>query len=163
MDSDIYRDETRQLQQQIEQEKEMNLIYEQEKKMKIMEEELRQKQLQDEYRRLEKQINSILPLINEANLAAIEIGRNIEFDTKLVKRMDPFLRSGNLSKLPTEVIIKVQNNEDRYFYEWSVEKLQNRLYMIREILEQYYYSGIMPKLHKQEDPFWDPPNPVLIG
>jgi len=35
--------------------------------------------------------------------------------------------------------------------------------MIREILEQYFVSGDLPKLDKNEDPFWDPPNPILIG
>jgi len=35
--------------------------------------------------------------------------------------------------------------------------------MIREILEQYFDSGDLPKLEKSEDPFWDPPNPILIG
>lgn len=35
--------------------------------------------------------------------------------------------------------------------------------MIREILEQYFDTGDLPKLDKNEDPFWDPPNPILIG
>ena len=35
--------------------------------------------------------------------------------------------------------------------------------MIREILEEYFDSGDLPALDKNEDPFWDPPNPILIG
>jgi hypothetical protein len=35
--------------------------------------------------------------------------------------------------------------------------------MIREILDQYFDTGIIPKLALEEDPFWDPPNPILIG
>ena len=35
--------------------------------------------------------------------------------------------------------------------------------MIREILEQYFDTGVIPVLEKNEDPFWDPPNPILIG
>ena len=35
--------------------------------------------------------------------------------------------------------------------------------MIREILEEYFDTAIIPKLKKNEDPFWDPPNPILIG
>ena len=35
--------------------------------------------------------------------------------------------------------------------------------MIREILEGYFDSGELPKLGKNEDPFWGPSNPILIG
>lgn len=35
--------------------------------------------------------------------------------------------------------------------------------MIRELLEEFFDSGNLPKLDKAEDPFWDPPNPILIG
>lgn len=62
-----------------------------------MEEGLRQKQLQAEYNRVEKQLNQILPMVNEANLAATELKRDIKFNTKLVKKMDPFLKAGALS------------------------------------------------------------------
>jgi len=63
----------------------------------------------------------------------------------------------------TEILVKVDNNEEEYYYEWSAEKFHNRIYMIREILEQYFDSGVRPKLSINEDPFWDPPNPILIG
>jgi hypothetical protein len=63
----------------------------------------------------------------------------------------------------TDVMIKVDNNESQYYYEWPVEKFQNRIYMIREILDQYFDTGNLPKLDLEEDPFWDPPNPILIG
>lgn len=128
-----------------------------------MEEGLRQKQLQAEYNRVEKQLNQILPMVNEANLAATELKRDIKFNTKLVKKMDPFLKAGALSQGPTDVIVKVDNNEEKYFYEWPAEKFQNRIFMIREILDQYFDSGALPQLDRNEDPFWDPPNPILIG
>ena len=87
-----------------------------------MEEGLRQQQLQAEYNRVEKQLNHILPMVNEANLAATELKRDLKFNTKLVKKMDPFLKAGALSQGPTDVIIKVDNNEEKYFYEWPAEK-----------------------------------------
>lgn len=61
------------------------------------------------------------------------------------------------------MIVKVDNNEEKYFYEWPAEKFQNRIFMIREILDQFFDSGVLPELNKNEDPFWDPPNPILIG
>jgi len=35
--------------------------------------------------------------------------------------------------------------------------------MIRELLEEFFDSGNLPALSQAEDPFWDPPNPILIG
>lgn len=102
-------------------------------------------------------------MINEANLAATELKRDIKFCAKLVKKMDPFLKAGALSQGPTDVLIRVDNNEEKYFYEWPAEKFQNRIFMIREILDQYFDTGDIPKLGRNEDPFWDPPNPILIG
>lgn len=102
-------------------------------------------------------------MVNEANLAATELKRDIKFNTKLVKKLDPFLKDGVLSQGKTDVVVKVDNNEEQYFYEWPAEKFQNRLFMIREILDQFFDDGDMPVLDKNEDPFWDPPNPILIG
>lgn len=39
----------------------------------------------------------MLPLVNEANLAAEELSRDIKFQTKMVKRLDPFLKDGQMS------------------------------------------------------------------
>ena len=68
-----------------------------------------------------------------------------------------------MSQGKTDILIKIDNDEDKYFYEWQSEKFRSRLYMIREILDEYYDSGVIPTLDKNEDPFWDPPNPILIG
>jgi len=35
--------------------------------------------------------------------------------------------------------------------------------MIREIYEDFLDTGDIPKLSRVEDPFWDPPNPIIIG
>ena len=128
-----------------------------------MAEGIRQKNLQAEYNRVEKELNQLLPLVNEANLAATELKRDLKFNTKMVKKLDPFLKNGNMNQGKTEILIKIDNNEEKYYYEWPAEKFHNRLFMIRELLEEFFDSGSLPKLNKAEDPFWDPPNPILIG
>jgi hypothetical protein len=36
--------------------------------------------------------------------------------------------------------------------------------MIRENLNEYFNDGVLPKFDsKEKDPFWDPPEPLLIG
>jgi hypothetical protein len=35
--------------------------------------------------------------------------------------------------------------------------------MIRDLLEEFFESGEEKKLQNEEDPFWDPPEAVMIG
>jgi hypothetical protein len=51
--------------------------------------------------------------VNEANLIARELKRNVLFSTKMVRVMPEF---GTLADSKTEVVIKVDNNEDKYYY-----------------------------------------------
>jgi hypothetical protein len=96
-------------------------------------------------------------------MAAAELKRNLKFSTKMVKRIDPFLKTGEMSQGKTDILIKVDNKEDMYFYEWQADKFRNRLFMINELLEEFIDSGEIPHRDKNEDPFWDPPNPILVG
>ena len=59
--------------------------------------------------------------------------------------------------------IKVVNREVGYTYWWDVEKLSNRYYIIKDMSENYFETGVVPELTETEDPFWDPPEHVLIG
>lgn len=61
---------------------------------RVLAEGIRQKALQAEYSRVEKQLGEILPLVNEANIAATDLGRDVKFNTKMVKKIDPFLKDG---------------------------------------------------------------------
>jgi len=76
--------------------------------------------MEAEYNRIEKLLNHLLPLVNEANLAATELQRNLKFTTKIVKKLDPFMSGGKLSK--TEILIRVENKEVNYHYEWPADK-----------------------------------------
>lgn len=59
--------------------------------------------------------------------------------------------------------IKVVNREVGYTYWWDVEKLENRYYIIKDMSEIYFETGVIPELTEKEDPFWDPPEHVVIG
>ena len=48
-------------------------------------------------------------------------------------------------------------------YIWDKKKFLNRYYMIKDLLDQYYENGIPPELDLSMDPFYDPPEPHLIG
>lgn len=51
--------------------------------------------------------------MNEANLIATELKRQIKFNTKMIRVMPEF---GNLMDSRTDIVIKVDNNEDKYYY-----------------------------------------------
>lgn len=59
--------------------------------------------------------------------------------------------------------IKVVNREVGYTYWWDVEKLSNRYYIIKDNSETYFETGVIPEYNESQDPFWDPPEHVLIG
>lgn len=40
----------------------------------------------------------------------------------MVRRIDPFLKNGEIAHSKTDVVIIVDNQEDKYFYEWTVDK-----------------------------------------
>jgi hypothetical protein len=68
-----------------------------------------------------------------------------------------------MSQGKTEIMIKVDNAEDGYYYEWPADKFRNRMFVMRDILDDYFDTGEKPALDHDTDPFWDPPNPILIG
>jgi len=35
--------------------------------------------------------------------------------------------------------------------------------MMRDLVNEYFDSGNLPKLNHDNDPFWDPPEPIMIG
>jgi hypothetical protein len=35
--------------------------------------------------------------------------------------------------------------------------------MIKDILDNYFETNEIPQLKREDDPFWDPPEPYFIG
>lgn len=61
------------------------------------------------------------------------------------------------------IAIKVVNREVGYSYWWDAETLSNRYYIIKDMSEQYFETGVIPIMDQNNDPFWDPQVPTLIG
>lgn len=54
-------------------------------------------------------------------------------------------------------MVVVDNKEYQMRYQWNVDKFQNRLFLFREMLDDYLDDGILQKFGTPEkDPFWDP-------
>lgn len=44
----------------------------------------------------------------------------------------------------TEIVAKVDNKEDGYSYIWPASKFKNRLYIIRDIVNDYFDTNELP-------------------
>lgn len=131
-------------------------------KLEELEEERNSKRRHEETEALEQKLNKIQPLINEANLCAKEFGRDIYFKAKLVTVIPETLNKSPLDEFKnrkTEIRVKVYNNEESYTYLWSLEDFQERIILIRELVNQFYENGQSPEFTVEDDPFFDPPEP----
>lgn len=82
---------------------------------------------------------------------------------KLVKTL-PETNADGTTELPkTDIFIKIDNFEEGYYYQWPEGKFNDRVFMMRDLLEEYFESEEIPQVTRDNDPFWDPPEPQLIG
>ena len=119
-----------------------------------------------EHNRLDEVLNTLIPLVKEGNISAEELKKKFIFEPTIVQEIDDKPGMSPLEELKnskSSVKVKVTNKEDGYHYFWDPEKFTNRLYMIRDIMDKFFETGEKPKLNKDEDPFWDPQDAVLIG
>ena len=138
--------------------------------LKAKEEVEEQKRLLEKKRKehnmLDETLNTLLPMVKEANISAEELKRKILFEPTIVHEVSETPGQSPLEELKnskSKVKVKIMNKEDGTQYLWDPEKFSDRLYMIRDVLNDYFDTGKMPKLEKEEDPFWDPEEAHLIG
>jgi hypothetical protein len=68
-----------------------------------------------------------------------------------------------LKSRKAEIFVKVSNKDRGDVYLWDMEKFMDRLYVIRELVNNYFDTNQIPEMEGENDPFWDPPQPQLIG
>ena len=132
---------------------------EEERKIKIEQEQQKIIRKQQEQSDLERRLGIILPLVNEANLISKELRRDIKFNVKLVKTLPETLPDGTTELPRTEIQIKVDNFEDGYYFTLEEDPFQERVFEMREMIEEYFDTGKVPTRPKETDPFWGPPEP----
>lgn len=118
-------------------------MHEKEREMDEIEKNFAKKQ--QENKELEDKLVKLLPLINEANLCAEKFHKDVIFETYLMNKIPESHKKLNIERM-TETMIKVINHEHGEQYLWDIEKFTDRLYMIRELLNQYFETDIIPKM-----------------
>ena len=107
-----------------------------------------------------------MPLITELNLIANELKRDISFNPYLAYSFTedhPHNVAGTDQLKRLRIKVKVENYEAGYSYLWDLEQFNNRYYMIKEVLDEYFESNHYERPSNEKDPFWDPPESQIIG
>jgi len=100
-----------------------------------------------EQARLHMQLQEVLNQINQANKAAKDMGRQIIFKAELKRIIDENTNVGSrkaIESTPLQIVIRVQNNEKEYFYDWSPEKFDNRFASIMDQWKDFMDSELPP-------------------
>lgn len=119
------------------------------KKAQAEEDDHRQHELA--MQRLEEELMNVMPLVKEANLIAQEMRRPERLETKMHCELNGGKRGA------VRVMAAVVRDGVRLF-EWSPETLENRVYILRELLQRCEEEGfeVAENLAEEEDPLWDP-------
>eukprot|EP00276_Gloeochaete_wittrockiana_P018094 CAMPEP_0184337354 /NCGR_PEP_ID=MMETSP1089-20130417/5742_1 /TAXON_ID=38269 ORGANISM="Gloeochaete wittrockiana, Strain SAG46.84" /NCGR_SAMPLE_ID=MMETSP1089 /ASSEMBLY_ACC=CAM_ASM_000445 /LENGTH=1226 /DNA_ID=CAMNT_0026663017 /DNA_START=221 /DNA_END=3901 /DNA_ORIENTATION=- len=116
---------------------------------------------------LEDLLARSIPEVNECNMMSAEMKRSVTFELKLVDAINDGPKIKELAAFNSkkmEIMVKVQHAPSKSVWMWSLEKFENRLHMIREIYNNFMeLGGAQPNIPKDQDPFWDPPEDVVIG
>eukprot|EP00928_Gymnodinium_smaydae_P003074 TRINITY_DN11101_c0_g1_i1.p1 TRINITY_DN11101_c0_g1~~TRINITY_DN11101_c0_g1_i1.p1 ORF type:complete len:517 (-),score=168.53 TRINITY_DN11101_c0_g1_i1:137-1687(-) len=124
------------------------------KKAAAEEEDHRQKE--ENRRKLEEQLMIAMPLVKEANLIAAELKRPIRLETKMQVSLSSDHTRGSV------LVSAAVFQDDVRVYDWALETLENRVFLMRELLQRCEEEGGIESaqnLTKYEDPFWDPIEP----
>lgn len=115
-----------------------------------MEEDHRQEQIN--MQKLDEQLMHVMPLVKEANLIAVELKRPQRVELKMHVELNAG-RSRNAVRVAAGVW-----KDGVELYEWTPETLENRVFLMRELLERCDEEGqeVANSLHNEEDPWWDP-------
>lgn len=130
---------------------------------KLMAEKLKQSNSKFWEEKTKTELKKLVPFIKEANKAAETMKRLFVFSVQMMREFNPNTQTTS-SKI--QLIVRVNNNENtmlKYHYDWNLDKFHNRLGLIRDMLDDFLDDGILQRYGKDNDPFWDPPAPRLIG
>lgn len=116
-------------------------------------------------RNLQTRLARCFPLTNEANLIANESDRACKFTPKVFNILpDEVMSEDDLvpEQWEKELMVEVVSQEYGFIWRWTLEKFEDRLCLMRDLLEEYRQAS-RPEILPEEDPYWDPPQEHLIG
>lgn len=122
------------------------------KAQKAAKEEEEHRQQEINMQMLEEQLMHVMPLVKEANLIAQELKKPHRIETKMQVEFGNSRINGSVRA--TAAVLR----DGARLYEWEAETLENRVFLMRELLQRCEEEGfeVLDELANEEDPFWDP-------
>lgn len=110
----------------------------------------------------------IKPQIDEANEIAKQLVQEVQFDFSLSADRNDTLNVSSAaddiwSEKKYKLEVKVNNIMTEELYIWDTNKFNDRLVMMRDLLMTYEDQGHLPEIELADNPFFDTPEPALIG
>jgi hypothetical protein len=90
--------------------------------------------------KIEAELKKIHPMIKEVNKMTQTLHRKVFFTIKIEKVIDQATNQATGRVIP---IILVRNSEVNYSYEWTVDKFEQRYFLIKEYMDDYLDDGIL--------------------
>ena len=114
---------------------------------KMTPEERRQALINDE-------IIQLLPLVKEANAMAESMQRDIIFETEVIASN---LASSAKAVNKVDISVKLTWRSSELEFIWERNKFMDRVFIIRELWQQFTNGNVDPTtISQDDDPFWDP-------
>jgi len=107
----------------------------------------------------QEQVLEILPLISEVNAVSEELNKHKSFEVVLISGAS----QGAGADKGTRVSVKMKNLLNNNVCMWDRGKFMNRRFLIQDVYQRFVDGEDVSKIKKEEDPFWEPPEDVLIG
>lgn len=107
----------------------------------------------------QEQILEILPMVSEANAISEELDKKMSFEAILLSAA----AQGFGQDKGTKVLIKMKHMVNENVWLWDRGKFTNRRFLMQDLYQRFLDGEDMTQLKKEEDPFWDSPEDIVIG
>nr|XP_006814113.1 PREDICTED: kinesin-like protein KIF28P-like [Saccoglossus kowalevskii] len=114
--------------------------------------------LSKDQQRAQEQVLEILPLVSEANAISEELNKHKGFEVVLISA------AAQEGGKETKVMVKMKNLLNGNTWLWERGKFMNRRYLMQDLYQRWLDGDEdVNKIPKEEDPFWEPTEDVMIG
>ncbi|XP_060063153.1 kinesin-like protein KIF28 [Ylistrum balloti] len=118
----------------------------------------------------QEQVLEMLPMVSEVNAVSEELDKRKSFEVVLISaaaQEGVDVSSNNGTRYDegssVRVMVKMTNLLNGNTWLWQRGKFLNRRYLIQDLYQRFLDGDDLSKVSKEEDPFWEPPEEVLIG
>lgn len=109
--------------------------------------------------RVQEQVLELLPMVSEGNAISEELNKHKSFEVILISAA----AQGDGGNAATKVMVKMKSLLNGNVWLWDRGKFMNRRFLMQDLYQRHLDGEDVGSLPKEEDPFWEPPEDVLIG